>query len=272
VSRQIIKNGDVALVVETFGDVNDPAIILCQGLGMCIADWPDNLVERLSRRLFVVLVENRDVGFSSRCNRPYDLFDMAADIESVAAALDLDRFALLGFSMGGMIAQIVAARRPGSVTALVQLCSSAGEADPPFPDETRRRFERTCRGFVSVDETIDWLAEDAAYFAAPEHLSDAESRSIAMDMVKAGHSADAFARQYAAICGSGDRTDLLRTIAAPALVIAGDGDVCIPPDFSARAAALMPHATYVCLEDCGHWIGTAAIDATLHWLDETGRA
>lgn len=267
----MIENGDIALVVETVGDASAPPIILCQGLGMCMADWPGDLVNRLSRRFFVVLVENRDSGHSSRCDRSYSLFDMAGDIESVAAALGLDRFALLGFSMGGMIAQIAAARRPGRVTALVQICSSAGEADPPFPDETRRRFETTSAGFASDNETIDWLAEDAAYFAAPESLPDAEARRMARAMIEAGHSADAFARQYAAILNSGDRTDLLRQISAPALVIAGEGDVCIPPDCSENAAALMPHATYVCLEGCGHWIGKAAIEATIDWLDESGQ-
>lgn len=265
----MVVSGDVALAVETLGERDAPAIVLCQGLGMRVADWPDRLIEGLAGQFFVVLVENRDIGRSGRADKPYTLFDMATDIERVASELGLERFALLGFSMGGMIAQIVAARCRDRVTALIQICSSSGETEPPFPEEARRRFQITARGFASREATIDWLAEDTAYFAAPETVSPAEARRNAVDMVEAGHSAKAFARQYAAICGSGDRSDLLRLIAAPALVIAGSGDVCIPPESSRRAAALIPRARFVRLEGAGHWIGDAAIHATLAWLDET---
>ena len=266
-SKEVVS-GNVVLAVETVGERDAPAIVLCQGLGMRVADWPARLIEGLARDFFVVLVENRDTGRSGRAAVPYTLFDMAADIERVAADLGLDRFAVLGFSMGGMIAQIIAARHPHQVTALVQICSSSGEAMPPFPDEARRRLELTARGFASREETIVWLAEDVAYFAAPETISPFEARLTAIEMVEAGHSAEAYARQYAAICGSGDRSDLLRHITAPALVIAGDSDVCIPPDSSKRAATLMPHAKFVCLEGAGHWIGDAAIETTLSWLVE----
>lgn len=269
VSRETINSGDVALAVEIAGQRTAPAIVLCQGLGMRNADWPEELIEELSEHFFVVIVENRDAGFSSRCHQPYTLFDMATDIERVAAHLGLSRFALLGFSMGGMIAQIVAARCRENVSAFVQVCSSSGEATPPLSNETLRRFHITARGFTSEEETAEWLAEDIAYFAAPQDIEPVEAKRKAVEMVQAGHSAEAFARQYAAMCGSGDRSRLLRLITAPTLIIAGYNDCCIPLESSRRAAALIPHSKFHCLENTGHVLGAAAINLVLQWLVDT---
>lgn len=269
VIREIITSGDVALAVELVGQRTAPAIVLCQGLGMRIADWPEELIEELSEHFYVVMVENRDIGSSSRCSMPYTLFDMAADIECVTVHLGLSRYALLGFSMGGMIAQIVAARCRENVSAFIQVCSSAGEATPPLSQESIRRFEITARGFTSEEETAEWLAEDIAFFAAPQDINPVEARRKAVEMVQAGHSADAFARQYAAICSSGERSRLLRLIAAPALIIAGANDCCIPIESSRRAASLIPHSKFHCLENTGHTFEGTAIDLVLRWLVDT---
>ena len=267
--RETINSGDVALAVEITGQRNAPAIVLCQGLGMRIADWPEELIEKLSERFHVVMVENRDTGCSSRCDKPYTLFDMAADIKCVTAHLGLGRYALLGFSMGGMIAQIVASRCRENVSAFIQVCSSAGEATPPFSQQAAKRFEITARGFTSEEETAEWLAEDIAFFAAPQDINAVEARRKAVEMLQAGHSAEAFARQYAAICGSGERSRLLRLIAAPALIIAGANDCCIPVESSRRAASLIPHAKFHCLENTGHTFEGTAIDLVLQWMVDT---
>lgn len=269
VIRETITSGDVALAVELVGQRTAPAIVLCQGLGMRIADWPEELIEELSEHFYVVMVENRDIGSSSRCSKPYTLFDMAADIEHVTAHLGLNRYALLGFSMGGMIAQIVASRCQESVSAFIQVCSSAGEATPPLSQEAIKRFEITARGFTSEEETAEWLAEDIAFFAAPQDINPVEARRKAKEMVQAGHSAEAFARQYAAVCGSGDRSRLLRLIAVPALIIAGAKDCCIPVESSRRAASLIPHSKFYCLENTGHTFERTAIDLVLRWLVDT---
>jgi proline iminopeptidase len=269
VIRETVNSGDVVLAVELVGQRTAPAIVLCQGLGMRIADWPEELIQKLSEHFFVVIVENRDTGCSSRCDKPYTLFDMAADIECVTAHLGLGRFALLGFSMGGMIAQIVASRCRDNVSAFIQVCSSAGEPTPPLSEEAVKRFEITARGFASEEETAEWLAEDIAFFAAPQDVNPIEAKRKALEMVQAGHSAEAFARQYAAICGSGDRSRLLRLIAAPALIIAGGDDCCIPVESSRRAASLMPHSKFHCLENTGHTLGDDAINLVLQWLADT---
>ncbi|MBG19063.1 MAG: alpha/beta hydrolase, partial [Rhizobiales bacterium] len=79
-SKEVVS-GNVVLAVETVGERDAPAIVLCQGLGMRVADWPARLIEGLARDFFVVLVDNRDTGRSGRAAVPYTLFDMAADIE-----------------------------------------------------------------------------------------------------------------------------------------------------------------------------------------------
>lgn len=269
VIRETITSGDVALAVELVGERTAPAIVLCQGLGMRIADWPEELIEELSEHFYVVMVENRDTGCSSRCNKSYTLFDMAADIERVTAHLGLSCFALLGFSMGGMIAQIVASRCRDNISAFIQVCSSAGEAIPPLSNETLRRFQITARGFTSEEETIEWLAEDILYFAAPQEIDSEEAKQKAVEMVQAGHSAEAFARQYDAMCRSGNRSQLLRHITAPTLIIAGSKDRCLPVESSIRAAALIPHSILHCLENTGHTFEDTAINLVLEWLVDT---
>ncbi|MDE9449961.1 alpha/beta fold hydrolase [Aliiroseovarius sp. Z3] len=90
---------------------------------------------------------------------PYTLFDMRDDVLRCVNALEIEHFALLGFSMGGMIAQLVAAETGDRVTGLIQICSSGGEATLPTSNSGWTRILRTAQPFKSEQALLEWLAE-----------------------------------------------------------------------------------------------------------------
>ena len=249
-----IRSGGVALHVETLGC--GPAVILCQGLGVSLADWPDGLIQVLSRRFRVVLVENRDSGRSSRVAWPYSLFDMAADVVAVADGLGLDRFAVPGCSMGGMIGQIVEGTHPERVSAFVQICGSCREATAPFLRRNARAVQHDGAGGTGRSACLAGGRHPA--FRLPANAGCIRCAAPCAGMIAAGFSSDAFARQYHAIRSSGDRSHFLRTIQEPALVIAAQEDCCIPPS----------RAEYHCEAGAGHSVTPVMVERIAVWLEQ----
>src|SRR5919198_5575288 len=137
------RAGDVEVCYETFGDPGDPALLLVMGLAMQMLGWHEDLCEELAGRgFFVIRYDNRDVGRSTKMpGRPpttwqlirrdkraaaYQLTDMANDGVAILDHLGIARAHVVGASMGGMIAQTLAARRPERVLSLASIMSSTG--------------------------------------------------------------------------------------------------------------------------------------------------
>ena len=136
-AESFCRIGDVELCYETFGDPSDPAMLLIMGLGTQMLGWDDEFCEQLAARgYFVVRYDNRDIGHSTifdsspvptigqivrRDKRAasYTLAEMAADGVGLLDHLGIERAHVVGASMGGMIAQTIAARRPERVLSLV---------------------------------------------------------------------------------------------------------------------------------------------------------
>ncbi|MES0864509.1 alpha/beta hydrolase [Ruegeria sp. SCPT10] len=277
--------GDCPIHIEMHGDVSAPCIVMILGLGMRLTEWPQNLLHRLSRDFHLICVENRDMGLSGRCGPdidteatgmlavgpdpktvPYTLFDMRDDVLRVVDTLNIDRFAVVGFSMGGMIAQLIAAQAGSRVSGMVQMCSSAGEAHIPSSDNTWDRFMRTARPFGTEAELLNWLTEDLVWWSAPTPLSETGARAAARDMIAGGFSSGGYARQLLALYGSGDRQAELKKIKVPALVIAGAQDRCIVPDSSRHAHDLITGSNLVLCEGMGHALDPRAIQHLETWL------
>ena len=120
--------GGITLCYETFGDPADPAALLIMGLGAQMVAWQDDFCEELAARgLYVIRFDNRDIGHSTHLQGPppslaqllrysvparYKLADMAQDAVGLMDELEIDRTHVIGASMGGMIAQTLAARHP----------------------------------------------------------------------------------------------------------------------------------------------------------------
>lgn len=287
-----IIQGSAPIHFERHGDKAAPCLVMVLGLGMHLQDWPRALLRDLARDFFLICVENRDMGQSCRYgpdndpaavsqlmrdpaqNAPYTLFDMRDDVLRVVDALNVDRFAVVGFSMGGMVAQLVAAQGGHRITGMAQICSSAGEAKLPTMPSTWDRFIRTAQPFDTPEELADWLTEDQIWWSTPTPLSEDAARQVASDMIAGGFSSGGYARQLQALYGSGDRQAELRKITAPALVIGGAQDHCIVPDSSRRAHAAIAGSKLVLFEAMGHALAPQATHHLKTWLGRTvlGRA
>jgi pimeloyl-ACP methyl ester carboxylesterase len=260
----------VTLCCQRFGDAADPPLLLVMGLGQQLHAWPDEFVDALAAsNLHVVRFDNRDVGRSWHAsNRPprraqfvsrrfdadqYDLHDMARDTVGLLDALDLKPAHLVGVSMGGMIAQTVAALFPQYVRSLVSMSSSTGarRAGWPAPSTLRLLFAppATDRDVAAERALVVWRHIGSHGFPIDEPAVR-ELASGAFDRDPRG--AAGMARQLAAILKSGDRTRELRSISAPTLVIHGDRDRMVHPSGGRATAAAIPGARAITIDGLGH--------------------
>ena len=143
--------GDLEIAYETFGDAGNPPVLLVMGLATQMIGWPDEFCADLAGRgHFVVRFDNRDIGLSTHLHAAgapdlmamfggdtssaaYELTDLADDTVGLLDALGLDRVHLVGASMGGMIAQLVAIQAPERVRSLTSIMSTTGAAGVGAP-------------------------------------------------------------------------------------------------------------------------------------------
>lgn len=274
-----------SLHVREDGPSSAPCVVLLAGLGMGSRDWPEALVEGLARDFRVLRFDNRDAGRSPRCGAdpdpeatralrsadpappgvaPYDLGDMALDVLAALDQRGIGRFALVGFSMGGMIAQKLALAAPDRVAALVLVATSAGPG--PFPPDVHERFVRMGEPFADAAALRAWLEDDIAFFHAPCVPDAAARRRAAGEMLAGGFSQGGFARQYRAILATPAWSAELRTIACPVLILSGAGDVCLPPSHARTLAAALPQAELRIVDGVGHSLEPALVRPILEWL------
>jgi pimeloyl-ACP methyl ester carboxylesterase len=269
-AESFCRVGDIEICFETFGDPADPAVLLVMGLGTQMLGWHEDFCKDLAGRGFhVIRYDNRDIGRSTilsgapvptlgqiirRDKRAasYTLAEMAADGVGLLDHLGVQRAHIVGVSMGGMIAQTIAARRPERVLSLTSIMSSTGSRWRGQPAlKTYRQFLRP----VSTDRAT-YIAQTAALFdiiGSPGFERDGEDlRSLLGAMYDRGHDSGSVARQLAAILASGDRTAELRRITAPTLVIHGTADKLVAPSGGRATARAIPGARLVKIEGMGH--------------------
>jgi pimeloyl-ACP methyl ester carboxylesterase len=260
----------IELEYETFGDPEDPTLLLVMGLGTQLLGWPRGLCERLAARRFqVVRYDNRDSGLSSFMDRgpqpdlraiiggdlssaPYLVRDLALDAIGLLDALGVERAHIAGASMGGMIAQQVAIDRPGRLLSLCSIMSrpgdgTSGEATPEagallLSPRAQNRADVIEAGLRTwrVLGSPDYREDDATVRA---HVAEAYDRSSRTD---------GFVRQLAAILASPDRTPGLRGVTLPTLVLHGAADALIRPSGGEATARAVPGAELLLLPGMGH--------------------
>jgi pimeloyl-ACP methyl ester carboxylesterase len=271
---QIAANG-ITLEYEDFGPARGEAILLIMGLGAQLTRWPLGLIEMLTARGYrVIRYDNRDVGLSHRFHAAgpanvaqimadamagkapkaaYTLNDMANDAAGLLAALKIHRAHIVGASMGGMIAQMVAANHPQRTLSLTSIMSSTGNrALPPAKPEamavlmTRpesQELEAIILHGMRAQKTIGSPAYPA---------SDAELRARIEEDFRRAYYPDGFSRQMAAIIASGDRREALRKIMAPTVVLHGADDPLVPIDGGRDTAANITGAELRVVPGMGH--------------------
>lgn len=246
----VVPVNNISLAYSSFGSPEQPAVVMIMGLGASHSVWGDEMVQGLQESGFrIVLLDNRDTGGSTRFDEwgqptlwwqilknelgfdvdaPFTLNDMASDTVALMDELDIEDAHIVGASMGGMIAQVVAARYPERTRSLVSIMSTTGAKHlPPPSDEASNSLVGTASG-----------DEDAA-----------ERRAL---MVQRGFYPESMGRQLMAILKTGDRSQEVATITAPTLVLHGAEDTLVPPPHGEHTAELIQGSEFVIYEGMGH--------------------
>ncbi len=270
--------GQVSIEYDTFGDASDPTILLVRGLGTQMTDWPTQFIDALTAAGFhVVIFDNRDVGLSTHLEGtpdlarvakgeeapPYQVTDMAMDIVGLLDALQLKRVHLVGISMGGMIAQVFAAKHSERLISMHSIMSSSGRPGLPQPDP---KVQATLRGEVAGDATTEDIvkstAEGLAVYGSPGYPESLEERmAIARRRIERSYDPAGVQRQMAAIIAGGSREPLLRSINLPVHVIHGEDDPLVPVEAGIDTAELIHDAELTLIKGMGHNIPVALAPA-----------
>lgn len=269
-SEQLCDVGrEITLCYETFGDPADPTALLIMGLGTQMIAWHEDFCAELADRgLHVVRFDNRDVGRSTHLRgRPptvpqlllrsrraavYTIADMADDASGLLRELDLAPAHVIGASMGGMIAQSLAARHPDDVRSLVSIMSNTGNRWSGQP--SLRVYSTLLRRAPHEREAfVNHMVGVFAAIGSPGLPRDPEDiRALAGASYDRDHDPESAGRQLAAIIASGDRTAELRTITAPTLVVHGTGDRLVSPSGGRATARAIPGAELMKVDGMGH--------------------
>lgn len=274
--QHLTANG-ITLGYDSFGEDHAEAILLISGLGTQRIRWSDPFCTELASHGFrVIRFDNRDAGESThfthspapdfsalaqavatqqKPNVPYTLQDMAADAISLLDALDIKRAHVVGRSMGGMIAQLMASLYPQRVLTLTSIMSSTG--NPTLPSATPDVMALLTQPAPSLQEdTVGFLnhrLQFAKRIASPGYpFDEVAQRTIILEEANRANDPTAFSRQLAAIVATGDLRPMLARIVTPTLVIHGMDDPLIPLACGQDTAATISNATFMPIEGMGH--------------------
>ncbi|MCP3896409.1 alpha/beta fold hydrolase [Moraxella sp.] len=278
--QAIIDIGEgMSLCVEAGGNPKHPAMIFITGLGSQMLFWSDKLLKQfIDAGYFVIRFDNRDTGLSSKIridglpkvntlkmmlkvqaglsNRQepvaYTLTDMAEDVARLIKTMNLDKVNLVGASMGGMIAQIVAARYPKYVDNLVLMFTSSNRAflRPPNP----KQFMTFVRRPESHSER-DMVRHSVWFMTAvgsPGHLDIKGTRAIAEKRYQRNFHPLGVAQQLNAILASGSILRFSKQIRANTLVLHGSKDGLLAPSHGKFLAKIIPNARFELIDGMGH--------------------
>jgi pimeloyl-ACP methyl ester carboxylesterase len=280
--------GGISLCYETFGAPGDPPLLLIMGLGMQMIVWSEEFCEQLAGRGFqVVRFDNRDSGRSTRMQgrpptlgqllrrriRPlrYTLSDMAGDAAGLLRELGLAPAHVVGASMGGMIAQALAAQHPAEVRSLVSIMSNTGDRWRGQPALGIYRYLLR-RAPSDRDGFVEHMTRIFSAIGSPGFPHDLDRvRELAGRSYDRGHDPAAAGRQLGAIVASGDRTAELRRIAAPTLVIHGAKDRMVRPSGGKATARAIPGARLMLVDGMGHDLPEAAWPQLIDAIAEHAR-
>lgn len=275
----------ITLAYEQRGAPDGEPVLLIAGLAVQLYSWADEFVDLLVARGYrVIRFDNRDVGHSTHLNFPppkpmammrrrfdprqYDLRDMAADSVGLLDALGIAKAHLIGISMGGMIAQTIAARDPDRVWSLTSIMSTSGARKAGRPALSTWRL---MRGRPARDRT-DFIERAVGIFRHVRSTGYPFDEATVRERAAAAWDRDpspaaGVARQLAAILKSGDRTAELRAVTAPTLVIHGDRDLMVNPTGGASTAAAIAGARLETITGLGHDLPRGAWPKLIDLMD-----
>lgn len=262
-SERIVRANGVDLCLETFGDPNDPAILLIAGVAGSMLSWEDEFCERLAAgSRFVIRYDQRDTGRSVTYEPgapKYTGPDLVDDAVGILDALGVDRAHIVGISAGGGIAQFLALDHPDRVASLTLISTSGGPGDPDLPGTSEDLREHLASPPPEPDwadrtAVIDYVVEDARHYAGKSRpFDEAAWRELAgRDFDRSLNIASSM-KNHVLIEGGGDRwRERLGEIRIPTLVLHGTEDPLFPYEHGVALANEIPGARLLPLEETGH--------------------
>jgi len=268
-------NQEIKIAYRDHGPENGVPILLVTGLGAQLTLWPDFLIRDLQKNNYrPIAFDNRDVGLSTRftsqpsqtlnylkyfmfipINSEYSIQDMASDGVAVLDHLNIESAHILGMSMGGMISQVLVAQHPERVKSFTMISSTASTPNPfngPKFKVTQQLLKRSAAK-DDIEGRIDQSIKLFELIGTPGKDYDTpQFRQKMRAYIKRGGDDGGFLRQMAAIIGSKNRKELLKSINTQTLIIHGDIDPLIKVKNAYSAHKLIQSSRLVVVEDMGH--------------------
>ncbi len=289
----IKANDQITLEYEQFGRSEDPCILLIMGLGTQMTAWPLALCEGLAEKGYrVVRYDNRDVGLSTRLDHmrppnvrwalvktlfglrarvPYSLKDMADDAIALLDGLNIDRAHIVGASMGGMIAQLVAAHYPERTLSLTSIMSTTGHRSLPraTPEAMKALMMQpedpsNMESVLVRNMKVRRVLQSPAYAQSEPDLM----KTVADALERGGYHPEGVARHLGAIVTSPHRRDLLTRVTVPALVLHGEDDPLVKLGCGEDTAKHLPNGRLVTFPGMGHDLPEALMPEWIGLIDE----
>jgi pimeloyl-ACP methyl ester carboxylesterase len=277
------KNKSINIAYRDYGPINATPILLVTGLGAQLTLWPDFLIKDLQENNFrPVVFDNRDVGLSTRfssepsqtlnyikyflfipINSEYTIEDMASDGIAVLDHLEIDSAHILGMSMGGMISQVLVAQYPLRSKSFTMISSTASTPNPfngPKFKVTQQLLKRSAAK-DDIEGRIDQSIKLFELIGTPgKSYETPQFRNNMRAYIERGGDDGGFLRQMAAIIGSQNRKELLRSINTPTLIIHGDVDPLIKVKNAYSAEKLIQSSELRIIEGMGHMLDEESYD------------
>ncbi len=241
------------LEYEIFGAAGGAPLLLINGLGAQMVGWDDDFCRLLVDHGFrVIRFDNRDVGLSTRPQEPYTLDDMADDAAGLLDALGIRAAHVVGASMGGFIAQLVALNHPDRVLSLTSIMSGPGGKDQVPPTDEARALLVAPAPETREERVEQGVQAKQKLLGPADPFDEPYERARIAAAIDRDYNPAGFIRQLQAIAAAPGRVERLRSLRVPTLVIHGDADNLVPVANGRSVAAAIPGARLVEVEGMGH--------------------
>jgi 3-oxoadipate enol-lactonase len=237
----------VSLAYDVRG--SGPPLVLIMGYRLSSAAWPAEFVTPLSKQFTLLLFDNRGTGLSDKPTSGYALSSMANDVIGLMDHLDIPRANVVGYSMGGAIAQEVVCRHPDRVLSLVLVATLCGGTRSSYAGPAVMSLMRNLERMTPANAARRiWTVTYAPSYLAANRDKVERQMQLEIENPTPLHASDLQFQAFADF----DSSEALRSVRCRTLVITGDRDELIPPQNSKVLADLIPGARLVVLRGCGH--------------------
>lgn len=297
-TTMVSLNNGIDLCVEVGGNPEHPAVLLIMGLGCQMLHWPNAFVSKLIEQgFYVVRFDNRDIGLSTKIKRqkplrrsaskktiinkdflkllasasigrksnsefiPYHISDMAEDVVLLIDALGLKQPHIIGGSMGGMVAQIVAAKYPDKINKLGLLFSSNLKAflPLPYPKQLKSLLKRPKSN--SEDAIVNHSAYILKTIGSEKYYNDDYTKTMTRLYYQRSYYPMGYVHQLLAVMACGSLVKYNKKIKTPTIIVHGEKDRLLPPKHGKSLAKSIKGSKYIEIPDMGHDIPNELIDA-----------